>query len=88
MEFVLAYIVIVNVVTFYLYGFDKRQAKRGGRRIPERTLLGLSAIGGSLGALSAMNLFRHKTRKPKFYLGVPLLFAMQIFLTVYLYCCT
>ena len=88
MEFVLAYIVIVKVVTFYLYGFDKRQAKRGGRRIPERTLLGLSAIGGSLGALSAMNLFRHKTRKPKFYLGVPLLFAMQIFLTVYLYCCT
>lgn len=88
MELVLAYIVILNVVTFHLYGFDKRQAKRGACRISERTLLGLSAIGGSVGALLAMKFFRHKTRKPKFYLGVPLLFAMQIFLTVYLYCCT
>lgn len=88
MELVFVYIVAVNATAFFLYGFDKGQAKREKWRISERTLLGVSAIGGSVGALIAMSLFRHKTRKPKFYLGVPLLFAMQIFLTVYLYCCT
>ena len=86
MKYVWLYILIVNTVTFYFYGFDKRQAKRGRRRIPERTLLSLAAIGGSLGALLAMKLTRHKTRKPKFYLGVPLIFVIHVLLAVYIYC--
>ena len=82
MELLLVYIVVINMITFFLYGFDKWQARRGKWRISERTLLGVSAIGGSLGALVAMSLFRHKIRKPKFYLGVPLLLAVQIFLLI------
>lgn len=82
MELLYIYIVVINTITFFLYGFDKWQAKRGKWRISERTLLGVSAIGGSLGALAAMCLFRHKIRKPKFYLGVPMLLVVQILLFI------
>lgn len=87
MELVLIYLAIINTVTFLLYGFDKWRAKQGGRRISERTLLGYSLIGGSPGALLSMGFFRHKIRKPKFYLGVPLMLVIQATLAIYFYWC-
>ena len=53
---------------------------RGARRVPERRLLAFCALGGSPAFLAGMFLFRHKTRKPKFYAGVPLILAVQLIL--------
>lgn len=75
----------VNLVCFLLFGIDKRKAIAGSRRIPERTLLLWAAIGGGLGGWLGMEVFRHKTRKLKFTITVPLLFALQTALLYYLY---
>ncbi len=69
----LALYVAVNLTAFILFGVDKRRARRHMRRIPESTLMGVSALGGALGALLGMRVFHHKTRHRKFTIGVPLL---------------
>ena len=66
-----------KIITWIAYGLDKGRAKSGKWRIPERTLLLLALIGGSLGALAGMILFRHKTRKPKFFVSVPVMFVVH-----------
>jgi uncharacterized membrane protein YsdA (DUF1294 family) len=60
------YALIINAVTYLLFGFDKRAAERGDSRIPEKTLLMASALGGSIGAVMAQRWFRHKTQKQPF----------------------
>ena len=69
------YLIVINIVTWIAFGLDKWKAKSGKWRIPERTLLLLALAGGSLGALAGMIMFRHKTRKPKFYISVPVMFV-------------
>lgn len=78
------YLIAVNVVAFSVYGMDKHKAKAGQWRIPESQLLFLAVIGGSVGALLGMRTFHHKTRKPKFYIGVPVILGLQICLVVFL----
>ena len=65
---------IMNLVTFFVYAADKHIARRnkGGRRVPERTLLLLSFLGGCIGALLGMVLCRHKTKHARFLIRVPL----------------
>ena len=70
----------VNLAAFLLFGLDKWKAKNHRWRVPERTLLLFAAAGGSAGALLGMYLFHHKTNKPKFYLGVPAILALQVLL--------
>lgn len=82
---ILLYLLVVNVVAFWAYWDDKRKAKRNAWRTPEATLLLLAAIGGSVGALVAMQLFRHKTNHPQFYIGVPLIFVVQIGVALWLW---
>lgn len=77
------YLLGINVVTFVLYGADKIKSKKGWWRITEKTLLMLAIIGGSMGALCGIRLFHHKTKHKKFYLGVPILLAIQITLICY-----
>lgn len=79
-EVLLVYLLIINIFTFLLYGADKYKARRGEWRIKEAVLLGLAAIGGSPTAWIAMYMFHHKTRKPKFYIGVPALLVVQVLL--------
>ena len=81
---VLLYLIIVNAAAFLLMLADKLKAKRGAWRIPEATLMGRAAIGGSGGALAGMYLFRHKTKHIKFTLGIPVILIGQIALVIWL----
>ena len=79
------YFIGMNLLTFFLFGLDKYQAVRHRFRIPERVLLGTSALGGALGGLLGMLLFRHKTRKAKFRIWIPsLLAAYLVFLLIFI----
>ena len=75
-------LLLINLITFAVYGYDKSCAKRRAWRVPEIRLLLLAAVGGSGGALLAMFLFRHKTKHLKFTIGVPVILGLQIFLGV------
>lgn len=77
MKWFMYYLLIVNLVTWVPYGVDKRKAIKGAWRIPEKTLILSAVIGGSVGALAGMMMFRHKTRKAKFMIGVPVIFVVQ-----------
>lgn len=66
-------LLVLSLIAFVLYGADKEKAVRRARRIPEKTLLLSAAFGGALGALLGMLVFRHKTKHPRFMLGVPLM---------------
>ena len=81
---VLLYLIIVNAAAFLLMLADKQKAKQGAWRIPEKTLIGAAAIGGSIGALCGMYLFRHKTKHLKFTLGIPLILAVQVIAVIFL----
>lgn len=83
MKYIIAYLLIVNIVAFFMYGVDKLKAKRDSWRIPEKTLIGAALIGGSVGALLGMQVFHHKTKKIKFFLGVPLIFLIQTGMLIY-----
>lgn len=72
------YLAVVNLVAFVAYGIDKRRARRGDWRIPERTLLALGFVGGGLGAFLGMRVFHHKTRKLRFRLLVPLTLVLTL----------
>lgn len=76
-KIILLYLAVINFTAFVLYGLDKRRAVRHQYRIPERTLIGIAVIGGSVGAFLGMQLFRHKTRHPKFFIGVPVIIVIQ-----------
>lgn len=78
MRFILTYLILVNAAGFLLMLTDKLKAKAGAWRIPEATLMGIALVGGSIGAIAGMNLFRHKTKHPKFFIGLPVILALQI----------
>ena len=79
------YLIVVNISTVAVYGWDKLSAKQGWQRVPEKILLLLALLGGSVGAMAAMTFFRHKTRHLKFIYGVPMIFVLQIAALVYLH---
>ncbi|MDD3220796.1 MAG: DUF1294 domain-containing protein [Clostridia bacterium] len=78
------YLIIINIVTFVLFGLDKSRAKRRGWRIPEATLFFFTLIGGSLGAEIGMYGFHHKTQHPQFIIGIPVILLLQIILIFFL----
>ena len=78
MKLLLAYLLIINAVGFALMLIDKWKARKNRWRIPEATLMGIAALGGSVGSLLCMYTVRHKTQHPKFTLGLPLILAVQI----------
>lgn len=77
------YLIGINVLTFLLYGIDKWRAQRDRWRIPEDTLIWLVIVGGSIGALLGMYLFRHKTKHRKFTIGIPVILAVQLILAYF-----
>lgn len=78
----LAFLLLINALGFTLMCWDKHLAKKHLRRIPESTLMWVAALGGSVGSLAGMYLVRHKTKHPKFYVGIPLLLLLQVVLAV------
>jgi uncharacterized membrane protein YsdA (DUF1294 family) len=74
----LHYLIIINIVTFLVYGIDKWKAKQGSWRISEATLLMLAVIGGTIGILLGMQVWRHKTMHLKFKYELPLILVAQI----------
>lgn len=75
---ILIYLQLVNLTAFAAFGVDKWKARRNRWRIPEAALMTLAVIGGSIGALAGMYLFRHKTRHHKFTIGVPAILILQV----------
>ena len=78
------YLLAVNALGLIIMHYDKYLAKNNMWRIPESTLLGIAAIGGSVGCILGMYSARHKTRKPKFTIGLPAIFAMQLLILYYI----
>ncbi len=72
------YLIFINLLTFVMFAVDKLLAKYKKWRVPESRLLLACLIGGSLGGLFAMQMFRHKTLNPKFKVGVPAIILLQL----------
>ena len=83
MNVLLYYLLIINVVAFFLYGIDKLKAKHGKWRISELTLLLFAAAGGAVGAWAGMKVWHHKTQHWKFKIGLPLILVLQLGIAVY-----
>ncbi len=77
-KILIIYLIVANVVTFFMYGVDKWKAKRSKWRIREAALLLLAALGGSIGAWLGMKVWRHKTMHKKFKYGIPLIIILQV----------
>ena len=79
---ILLYILLVNLGGFIAFGIDKSRSKRAKWRIPEATLFTFALLGGSIGCLLGIKVFRHKTMKPAFYIGIPVILLLQIAIIV------
>ena len=79
------YLLIINILGFAFMGIDKRRAIRSAFRIPEATLFAVALLGGSIGSIIGMHLFRHKTKHWYFLFGMPIILILQIALVVLLY---
>ncbi|EGT3617127.1 DUF1294 domain-containing protein [Clostridium perfringens] len=80
----IAYLVVINLVAIVLMYIDKQKAKKHKWRISENTLIGVAILGGGIGALWGMHVFRHKTKHAKFTIGIPLILAVQALLVLYI----
>lgn len=80
----LYYLLAVNAFSFALMGVDKAKARRGKRRVPEKVLFLWAILGGGVGAVAGMLLFRHKTRHLSFVIGLPVILALQLAAAVFL----
>ena len=79
------YLLLLNILGFAFMGIDKRRAIRSAFRIPEATLFAIAILGGSIGSILGMHLFRHKTKHWYFLFGMPIILILQIALVVLLY---
>ena len=81
---ILIYFIVVNILGFLAMGIDKWKAKRGSWRIPENTLFTFTILGGGIGTIGGMYVFRHKTKKLKFTIGMPTILILEILLIIYI----
>ncbi|MBQ6868428.1 MAG: DUF1294 domain-containing protein [Clostridia bacterium] len=80
---ILVFLLVMNILAFAMYGLDKYYAMADKWRISEKNLLLVAYLGGSIGAYTAMRIFRHKTKHAKFTIGVPLAIVLHIAIAVY-----
>lgn len=79
---IIIYLVIVNIIGFFIMWLDKRKAQHSKWRIKENTLFLVAAIGGGIGTIAGMYVFRHKTQKAKFVFGFPAIIVIQILIAI------
>ncbi len=79
---IIIYFIIINVIAFLAMYIDKKKAEKGKWRTKESTLLIIALIGGSIGAIIGMYTFHHKTQKPRFYIGIPVMIVLQILILI------
>ncbi len=78
MQYFIYYWMTINIVAFFLMGIDKKKARTGAWRIPEKTLFLSAILGGSIGSICGMQLFRHKTKHKSFVIGMPAILVVQM----------
>lgn len=82
---IIIYIVVINVLAFIIMGLDKEKAKKNHWRIKESTMFMAAFLCGAAGVLSGMKIFHHKTKKPAFEFGIPILLILNTVVFIYLY---
>ena len=85
MKYILVYLLVINLMAFSMMGIDKRRARRGQWRLSEASLFLSAILGGSIGAIAGMQLFRHKTRHWYFQFGMPAILILQLILVCILF---
>ena len=79
---IVIYLILINIIAFLAMYIDKRKAKKGKRRIPEKTLFILVGLGGGIGGILGMYLFRHKTKKTRFVIGFPAILIFEALVVI------
>ena len=82
--FLIVWLVLINLIAFAMFGMDKKRAKKGQWRISEKGLFLAALLGGSIGAICGMQVFRHKTKHWYFRIGLPLILLLQVAAAVFL----
>lgn len=80
---IIIYFIIINLLGFLIMYIDKQKAKKGHWRIPEKTLFIITALGGGIGTIAGMYVFRHKTQKIAFVIGFPAITILEIIAIIY-----
>lgn len=80
---IIIYFIVINLFGFFIMWLDKRKAKKGAWRIPEKTLFIITALGGGIGTIAGMYTFRHKTQKFGFVIGFPFITILEIITIIY-----
>ena len=84
LKYFVIYLLVINLISLIMFFVDKKYAEYGRWRISEKSLILISLFGGSIGAICGMKIFRHKTKKPKFSIGLPIILILQIAFIIYL----
>ena len=81
---IVIYLLVINLLGFFAMGIDKWKAKKGSWRISENALFMFTILGGGIGTIAGIYAFRHKTKKAKFTIGMPVILILEVILFVYL----
>lgn len=84
MNMFLVYLAVVNLIGFVMMAYDKSQARNGGRRVPEKRLFAIAAMGGACGSWIGMRVYRHKTKHKTFVIGMPTMAILNAVCVIYL----
>lgn len=79
---IIIYLIAINLITLFAMYVDKQKAKKGKRRIPEKTLFTLVALGGGIGGIAGMYAFKHKTKKSRFVIGFPAILILETLIVI------
>lgn len=84
LKYIILYVILINLIGFGIMALDKFKAQRGYWRTPEKTIFTVTLLGGGFGTIAGMYMFRHKTKKLSFTIGLPTILLSEIFIIIYL----